>query len=86
MAVTLAFIEYGNTAITTSIATQLNMDSTASANLAATLWPVSVGNYGMSKVFRLQFNDTFTNVSAIKMYISADTQVKIGRASCRERV
>jgi len=53
----------------------LNLGSTVSANLNSTLYPVTVGTYGMSKILQLSFGGSFTTVSNIKVYVSAGTFV-----------
>ena len=70
MASTVTFIEYLGSVSTTGTPTQLDMVSTVATNASRATYPVSVGNYSQTKVFKLRFDGTFTNVSQIKIYKS----------------
>ena len=70
MASTVTFIEYLNSETSTATPTQLDMVSTVAANATRATYPVSVGNYSQTKVFKVRFDGTFTNISQIKLYKS----------------
>ncbi len=70
MVATATFIEYLSSETSTATATQLDLASTIAANVARDTYPVSVGNYSMSKCFKLSFGGTFTDVYDIKIYKS----------------
>ena len=65
---TVTFVEYLGSETSTATPTQLDMVSTIAANSDRSTYPISVGNYSYSKVFRLKFDGTFTNISQIKIY------------------
>lgn len=75
MAATLAYIEYLNSSTSTSTPTELNFVSTVAGNADEATFPVSVGNYSQTKILKLQFNGTFTNISQIKLYKSSGDYV-----------
>lgn len=68
MASTVSFIEYLGSETSTATPTQLDMVSTTAANASRSTYPVSVGNYSQTKVFKVRFDGTFTTVSQLKMY------------------
>lgn len=70
MAATLAYVEYLNSATTTATPTKLDLGSTVSENLVPATYPVSVGNYSMTKIFKLSFSGSFNTISQIKAYKS----------------
>lgn len=75
MASTLSYIEYLNSSTATATPTVLNLGSTVASNLDTTTYPCSVGNYSMSKIFKLSFGGTFTSITDVKIYKSAGTYV-----------
>lgn len=75
MVATLTLLELSNTTTNPTTATNLNMGSSVSSNLSSSLYPITVGTYGISKVLQLSFGGTFTSITAIKMYQSAGTNV-----------
>jgi len=71
----MAIVEYLNTETSTVTATQINMGDTVSSNLNATSNPITVGQYGFSKVFKLSFSGSFNTISGIKAYLSDGSYV-----------
>ena len=70
MTATASFIEYLGSSVSTATATQLDMVSTMASNATRATYPVSVGNYSMSKCFKVSFGGTFTGVYDVKIYKS----------------
>lgn len=66
----LSYIEYLNNSTTTGTPTILDMVSTVAVNADRSTYPCSVGNYSMSKVFKLSFGGSFTGVYNLRMYKS----------------
>ena len=70
MTATASFIEYLGSSVSTATATQFDMVSTMAANATRATYPVSVGNYSVSKCFKVSFGGTFTGVYNVKIYKS----------------
>ena len=70
MTATASFIEYLGSSVSTATATQFDMVSTMASNATRATYPVSVGNYSMSKCFKVSFGGTFTGVYDVKIYKS----------------
>jgi len=70
MASSVTFVEYLGSTTSTATSTQLDLVSTMGANASRSTYPVSVGNYSYSKVFKLSFGGTFTSITNIKLYKS----------------
>ena len=68
MTATATFIEYLGSSVSTATATQFDMVSTMAANATRATYPVSVGNYSMSKCFKVSFGGTFSGVYDVKIY------------------
>jgi len=75
MVSTCSFIEYLGSATSTATATQLDLCSTMASNASRSTYPVSVGNYSMSKCFKLSFGGSFTSITNIKLYKSDGSYV-----------
>jgi len=72
---TAAFTEYLNSSTSTATPTTLNMGSTVASNLSIATYPTSVGNYSMSKCFKLTFSGVTNTVYNIRMYKSDGSYV-----------
>ena len=70
MAASLAFIEYLGSATSTATPTQLDLVSTMASNATRATYPVSVGNYSISKAIKLSFSGAFTSVTNVRVYKS----------------
>ena len=70
MVATATFIEYLGSSVSTATATQLDLASTMAANVTRATYPVSVGNYSISKCFKVSFGGTFSGVYDVKIYKS----------------
>lgn len=70
MAAEANFTEYLNSSTSTSTPTNLNMGSTVTSNLSIATYPISVGNYSMSKCFKMSFGGSFNTVYNVRMYKS----------------
>lgn len=75
MAATLTLYEFIGTTTSPTTCTNLNFGSTVSGNLNSTLYPVTVGTYGQSKVLQLSFGGSFTSITNIKIYQSDGTNI-----------
>ena len=75
MTATATFIEYLGSSVSTATATQFDMVSTMAANATRATYPVSVGNYSVSKCFKVSFGGTFTGVYNVRLYKSDGSYV-----------
>jgi len=75
MVSTLTLYEFIGTTLNPTTCTNLNFGSTVSGNLNSTLYPITVGTYGKSKVLQLSFGGSFTSITNIKLYQSDGTNI-----------
>ncbi len=75
MASTATFTEFLNSSTSTATPTTLDMGATVASNLAIETYPTSVGNYSLSKCFKISFGGTFTSIYNMRIYKSDGSYV-----------
>jgi len=71
MVATFSWVEYNANATDTAVPTNLNLGSTNARNLAPSTYPITAGTYSYSKWARGLWSGSFSEISALKFWMSA---------------